>query len=504
MMRMLAFLVFLFMAHSVVAQMSPSPDSKGRPGNLATTFGSQTLSNKTLANPIFTGTVAGAGTIPLSVLAPQAANTFLANITGGSASPTAIVAGTGNLAALQVNQGTNGAPIIGLIESDNDISIGGGLVSDTAGNNVAYGYHALFANTSGGYNTAVGTYALIANTTGSSNLAIGPYTLDANIGGYDNTAVGLYALHSNVSGNDNAADGIQALYLNTSGSYNSAVGVAALYSNTTGTSNFAAGYTAAYSNTTGSDNFALGGVSLYYNTTGSGNFSGGYNSLNTLGQAQTAGAFHVGTSYTIATVGTTDFTLIGAASNTVGVVFTASGVGTGTGTATPNGTNYNTVVGNGSGAGIIYGIDNSILGANVTSLAAGLSEAVIFATGQGTIRADFGNTTSAVWSFPYPVQSTGTAPTPSASGGTCAVGAATGGTNAGRFATTGACAATNTITLTWAAGAATKTGWACTLSDRTTRTAVILESSDSTTTAVFTDVVTTGTTDTLQYQCTGY
>ena len=48
----------------------------------------------------------------------------------------------------------------------------------------------------------------------------------------------------------------------------------------------------------------------------------------------TAGAFVVGSAYTILTVGTTDFTLIGASANTVGVVFEATGVGTGTGTAT--------------------------------------------------------------------------------------------------------------------------------------------------------------------------
>jgi hypothetical protein len=47
----------------------------------------------------------------------------------------------------------------------------------------------------------------------------------------------------------------------------------------------------------------------------------------------TAGSFVIGTTYTILAVGTTDFTLIGAASNTVGVVFTATGVGSGTGTA---------------------------------------------------------------------------------------------------------------------------------------------------------------------------
>jgi len=56
----------------------------------------------------------------------------------------------------------------------------------------------------------------------------------------------------------------------------------------------------------------------------------------TTGSTITAGSFVVGVEYTILTVGTTNFTLIGAASNTVGVVFTATGVGTGDGTATEN------------------------------------------------------------------------------------------------------------------------------------------------------------------------
>jgi hypothetical protein len=47
----------------------------------------------------------------------------------------------------------------------------------------------------------------------------------------------------------------------------------------------------------------------------------------------TAGSFVIGNIYTIVTVGTTDFTLIGASANTVGVVFTATGTGSGTGTA---------------------------------------------------------------------------------------------------------------------------------------------------------------------------
>ena len=50
----------------------------------------------------------------------------------------------------------------------------------------------------------------------------------------------------------------------------------------------------------------------------------------------TAGNFITGTSYTIKSLGSTAFNLIGAATNTVGTVFTASSYGSGTGTATKN------------------------------------------------------------------------------------------------------------------------------------------------------------------------
>lgn len=54
-----------------------------------------------------------------------------------------------------------------------------------------------------------------------------------------------------------------------------------------------------------------------------------------------AGAFVIGTAYKIETLGTTDFTSIGAASNTVGLAFTATGVGVGTGTASSDTTSNN-------------------------------------------------------------------------------------------------------------------------------------------------------------------
>ena len=54
---------------------------------------------------------------------------------------------------------------------------------------------------------------------------------------------------------------------------------------------------------------------------------------NTTAQLVTSGAFIVTATYIIQFIGTTDFTLIGAASNTIGLSFVASGVGTGTGKA---------------------------------------------------------------------------------------------------------------------------------------------------------------------------
>lgn len=57
------------------------------------------------------------------------------------------------------------------------------------------------------------------------------------------------------------------------------------------------------------------------------------NSVFLISKIVTAGSFIIGKEYKIVSVGTTDFTLIGASANTVGLWFVATGVGTGTGTA---------------------------------------------------------------------------------------------------------------------------------------------------------------------------
>jgi hypothetical protein len=75
------------------------------------------------------------------------------------------------------------------------------------------------------------------------------------------------------------------------------------------------------------------------------------NNAFTIVASASAGAFVVGVKYTILTVGTTNFTAIGAASNTVGVVFTATDVGSGTGTASPNANSSDSGSGGGSTIG---------------------------------------------------------------------------------------------------------------------------------------------------------
>jgi hypothetical protein len=70
-----------------------------------------------------------------------------------------------------------------------------------------------------------------------------------------------------------------------------------------------------------------------------------------------AGSLVTGQQYTITTVGTTDYTIIGANSNTVGLRFTATGAGAGTGTATTTANDVAitiSTVGGGSGAVLTF------------------------------------------------------------------------------------------------------------------------------------------------------
>jgi hypothetical protein len=84
--------------------------------------------------------------------------------------------------------------------------------------------------------------------------------------------------------------------------------------------------------------------------------------INALQTTITAGSFVVGQTYTIITVGTTDFIAIGASSNTVGVTFTATGAGSGTGTASQLAalnTAYTTMLAAGNDAAVLTQITNA-------------------------------------------------------------------------------------------------------------------------------------------------
>jgi hypothetical protein len=71
--------------------------------------------------------------------------------------------------------------------------------------------------------------------------------------------------------------------------------------------------------------------------TGQTTYTAAFNALAPIqqtGATVNAGSFIVGNQYSILSVGSTDFTLIGASANTIGVIFTATGVGVGSGSAT--------------------------------------------------------------------------------------------------------------------------------------------------------------------------
>jgi len=157
-------------------------------------------------------------------------------------------------------------------------------LNSTGSYNTAAGFSALSANTTGYNNTAVGSEALTYNTIGANNIAIGTDALHLNSSGNNNVAVGGDALYSNV-GDNNTASGFGALYSNTTGANNTALGVDALFANTTGKGNAAQGVSALRSNTTGIRNLGIGSNALYSNVSGSYNVALGFNA----GYNQTTG-----------------------------------------------------------------------------------------------------------------------------------------------------------------------------------------------------------------------
>ncbi|HUD02407.1 MAG TPA: tail fiber domain-containing protein [Candidatus Paceibacterota bacterium] len=163
------------------------------------------------------------------------------------------------------------------------IAIGAGALATTpinsaATKNIAVGYNALNANTSGFWNTAVGDSALNSNTSGILNVATGMNALNANTTGGYNVATGFQALYTNTTGSDNAAVGYNVLNNNLTAANTVAIGFSAAvgsgsYSNQGGVYigyqagdqvqtgsdyNTIIGYNAGYALTTGARNILIG------------------------------------------------------------------------------------------------------------------------------------------------------------------------------------------------------------------------------------------------------
>ncbi len=171
----------------------------------------------------------------------------------------------------------------------------GALESNTAGaGNTGIGYDALASNTVGGSNVAVGDDALGSGSVGASgNTAIGTSAgltvtgswnaalgLDAAENGVSaNTAIGYLALGSGTGGfASSTAVGYQSLDSDTTGAGNVGIGYDSLFSNTTSASSTALGSYALFKNTA-ADNVAVGNGALYSNTTAIGNVAVGYRAL---------------------------------------------------------------------------------------------------------------------------------------------------------------------------------------------------------------------------------
>jgi hypothetical protein len=257
----------------------------------------------------------------------------------------------------------------------------------------------------GKYLTTDGTNTSWATNAGGD--VVGPASATANgIVLFDNTTGKLI---KDSAASDGLIYGLTVGRGGGSSVTNTVFGVNALSNNGSGSSNVAIGYEALKFNTTSGNNIAIGYQALYNNN------------ITVL-----AGSFVIGVVYRIVGVGTTNFTIIGAASNTVGTIFTATGAGTGSGFAevygavgntavgllagyANTGGSNNTLFGYASGTSITFGSNNTFVGYNsgtsvttggknviigsYTGLAAPISQTgnnfIVFSDGDANVRGTF-------------------------------------------------------------------------------------------------------------------
>ena len=158
----------------------------------------------------------------------------------------------------------------------------GAFTPGTASVSVAFGYHALAAQTTGTGNSGVGYQSLAALTTATNNTGVGYETLFALTTASNNTAIG-YAAGKNISsatgntfigsqaggnavmtGGGNVGIGYLALQFLSSGTHNVAIGQEAMgdAAGLTGSHNIAIGYATLGAVSTSSYNIAIGEQAL--------------------------------------------------------------------------------------------------------------------------------------------------------------------------------------------------------------------------------------------------
>lgn len=181
-----------------------------------------------------------------------------------------------------------------------------------------------------------------------------------------NSGYGYATLNAVTTGHHNAAFGVIALTLLTTGDGNSAFGPSALASLTTASNNSAFGSKAGWKLTTGGGN-TLAGVS-----SGESMITGFDNSIFGNGAG-----FSINASYRNSIFGREAYILGDGLQNIVMGAFAAPNMTT---------SNNSVIIGTFTGGGIVTGHGNVVIGPNVVGLAAGLTNTIILANGDGTIR----------------------------------------------------------------------------------------------------------------------
>lgn len=266
--------------------------------------------------------------------------------------------GVGTGWALVGNSGTvAGTNFIGTTDDVDVIFRRNGLIAGKIGE---YGVSLGSKTGQSGTNVAIG-YRNLENATGNFNVAIGSECLPNVTTASVNTGVGTWTLGSLVSGSSNIAMGFRALVSLTSGDFNISIGNRTQSRNENTSKNITIGHES-FEYSTGSNNIALGYHAARFTAGEANTIIGNFNDL---GTSISAPNIQINKPYFINGIGSTDFTLIGAASNSLGTIFTATGIGIGTGTVVPLSTAVNSVaVGHGSLFKNIYGDNNTAIGVN--------------------------------------------------------------------------------------------------------------------------------------------